>query len=209
MALVDKRVVMVLYSCHSDPYSHQVRVVLAEKGVNVDIQTYNKEDLPEKLLDINPYNSLPTLVDRELVLYHAPIIMEYLDERFPHPSLLPIYPVARAESRKMLFRIEHDWYRLMKFIESSDDEELVNTAREQLRDSLISLSPVFDDKDYFLSDDFTLVDCCIAPLLWRLPKLGIQLPAQADAIKEYMDRVFNRESFQASLTDVERELRVA
>ncbi|NQY44117.1 MAG: glutathione S-transferase N-terminal domain-containing protein, partial [Legionellales bacterium] len=126
MALVAKRVVMVLYSCHSDPYSHQVRVVLAEKGVNVDIQTYNKEDLPEKLLDINPYNSLPTLVDRELVLYHAPIIMEYLDERFPHPSLLPIYPVARAESRKMLFRIEHDWYRLMKFIESSDDEELVN-----------------------------------------------------------------------------------
>ncbi len=209
MALVAKRVVMVLYSCHSDPYSHQVRVVLAEKGVNVDIQTYEKDDLPQKLLDINPYNSLPTLVDRELVLYHAPIIMEYLDERFPHPSLLPIYPVARSESRKMLFRIENDWYKLMKFIESSDDESLVNTAREQLRDSLISLSPVFADKNYFLSDDFTLVDCCIAPLLWRLPKLGIQLPPQASAIKEYMDRVFKRESFQTSLTDIERELRVA
>ncbi len=209
MALVAKRVVMVLYSCESDPYSHQVRIVLAEKGVNVDIQTVVKDNFPQKLIDINPYQSLPTLVDRELVLYHAPIIMEYLDERFPHPPLLPIYPVARSESRKMLFRIENDWYRLVRFIMESDDMNLVESARSQLKDSLVSLCPVFADKPFFLSEDFTLVDCCIAPLLWRLPQLGIELPPQADAILEYASRVFARDSFQASLTDRERELRAA
>lgn len=209
MALVAKRVVMVLYSCESDPYSHQVRIVLAEKGVNVDIQTVDRTDLPQKLLDINPYQSLPTLVDRELVLYHAPIIMEYFDERFPHPTLLPVYPVARAESRKMLFRIENDWYRLMRFIMDSDDADMVNVARQQLLDSVVSLVPVFADKPYFLSEEFTLVDCCIAPLLWRFPQLGIELPEQAQSIKDYAARVFARESFKTSLTDLERELRAA
>lgn len=209
MALVAKRVVMVLYSCESDPYSHQVRIVLAEKGVNVDIQTHDMHELPQQLVDINPYQSLPTLVDRDLVLYNAPIIMEYLDERFPHPPLLPIYPVARAESRKMLFRIENDWYKLMHFITQSEQPHLVQTARDQLRDSIISLAPVFADKPYFLSEEFSLVDCCIAPLLWRLPNLEIDLPAQANSIKEYMDRVFERDSFKTSLTDLEKELRAA
>lgn len=208
MALVAKRVVMVLYSCESDPYSHQVRIVLAEKGVNVDIQPV-KHEIPAELIDVNPYQSLPTLIDRELVLYHAPIIMEYLDERFPHPPLLPIYPVARAESRKMLFRIEHDWYQLMNFILKSDDEDSKDLAREQLRDSLISLAPVFANNTFFLSEEFTLVDCCIAPLLWRLPQLGIELNSSADPIREYMDSIFKRDSFVQSLTDIEKELRSA
>lgn len=208
MALVAKRVVMVLYSNEMDPYSHQVRIVLAEKGVNVDVQPVDQE-LPQKVLELNPYQSLPTLIDRDLVLYNPSIIMEYLDERFPHPPLLPIYPVARAESRKMLFRIEHDWYRLMNFIMKSPDEQLVQKARDQLSDSLVSLNPVFADKPFFLSDEFSLVDCCIAPLLWRLPQLKITLPEQAKPITDYMGRVFARESFQLSLSELEKELNAA
>jgi stringent starvation protein A len=157
-------------------------------------------------LQLNPYNTLPTLVDRDLVLYHAEVIMEYLDERFPHPPLLPVYPVARAKSRLMVFRIETDWYRLVRLIEGSDPIK-ADEAREELRSGLIALEPVFADTPYFLSQDFTLVDCVIAPLLWRLPSYGIDIPASVKAIYQYKARVFDRDSFQASLTEAEREIR--
>ncbi len=209
MAIVAKRTVMSLFSDMQDIYSHQVRIVLAEKGVNVEIHPVTPEALPEDLLDVNPYGGVPTLIDRELVLYEPRIIMEYLDERFPHPPLLPVYPVARAESRKMMFRIEKDWYSLMRDIVAAQDEATVDVARKRLADSLISIEPVFNDKAYFLSDEFSLIDCVIAPLLWRLPVLGVELPATAKAIKKYMNRVFERDSFQASLTENERELRAA
>ena len=123
MAIVAKRTVMSLFSCMQDIYSHQVRIVLAEKGVNVEIHPVETDNLPEDLLDVNPYGSVPTLIDRELVLYQARIIMEYLDERFPHPPLLPVYPVARAESRKMMHRIDNDWYDLVKNIHNDVDAE--------------------------------------------------------------------------------------
>ncbi len=209
MALVAKRTVMVLYSDEQDPYSHQVRIVLAEKGVNVNIQTIDSKQLPQDLIDINPYQTLPTLVDRELVLYHAPIIMEYLDERFPHPPLLPVYPVTRANSRKLLHRVENDWYSLMRIIVRNESDMIVQNARQQLLDSLLSVLPVFSNKSFFLSDEFTLVDCSLAPLLWRLPQLGIELPAHAQPIMDYLERISQRDSFQMSLTEVERELRVA
>lgn len=209
MAIVAKRTVMSLFSDVVDIYSHQVRIVLAEKGVNVEIYPVTKNDeLPEDLLDINPYGSVPTLIDRELVLYEARIIMEYLDERFPHPPLLPVYPVARAETRKMMHRIENDWYSLLPMIESNNEMEALK-GRKQLVESLINLAPVFADKPFFLSHEFSLLDCCVAPLLWRLPKLGIELPDKTNAIKNYMQRIFKRDSFQASLTDVERELQAA
>ena len=134
--------------------------------------------------------------------------MEYLDERFPHPPLLPVYPVARAESRKMMFRIEDDWYSLMRIIEGGNPQN-AQSARLQLAQSLTSLSPVFADKPYFLSDDFSLIDCCIAPLLWRLHQLGVEIPENAQGLKDYTNRIFNRKSFQMSLTDIERELRAA
>ena len=206
MAIITKRTIMSLYSDNDDIYSHQVRIVLAEKGVNVDIMLAKADDVPSDLLAVNPYVTSPTLIDRELVLYEARIIMEYLDERFPHPPLLPVYPVARAETRKMMHRIEQDWYHLLQFIYAGKDDAL---ARQRLSDSLISLEPVFADKPYFLSDEFSLLDCALAPLLWRLPQLGIEISEQEKGLTAYMQRLFKRESFQASLTDAERQLRAA
>lgn len=204
MAIIAKRTIMSLYSNEDDIYSHQVRIVLAEKGVNVDIMSIRRGETPKDLLEVNPYGTVPTLLDRELVLYEARIIMEYLDERFPHPPLLPVYPVARAETRKMMHRIEHDWYTLINPIKAQD-----KAAQKRLLDSLCSLEPIFGDKPYFLSDEFSLLDCALVPLLWRLPQLGIQIPEQCKGLTNYMKRMFVRASIQDSLTDTERQLRVA
>lgn len=207
MAIVAKRTIMSLFSDIDDVYSHQVRIVLAEKGVNVEILPAKQNEPGEDLLALNPYGTVPTLIDRELVLYEPRIIMEYLDERFPHPPLLPVYPVARAETRKMMHRIEHDWYYLMNQIlkEGSETEK----ARTNLAESLISLDPVFGDKPYFLSEEFSLLDCALAPLLWRLPCLGIEITPAHKGLTAYMQRLFKRDSFQVSLTDAERQLREA
>ncbi|MGB1238609.1 MAG: glutathione S-transferase N-terminal domain-containing protein [Pseudomonadales bacterium] len=209
MGVVTKRSSMTFLSDGSDHYSHRVRIVLAEKSVAVEIIDCDACDVPEDLASLNPYNSLPTLVDRELVLYEPNVMMEYLDERFPHPPLLPVYPVARAESRLYMHRIQKDWCQLVDQILSgklSVDE--LEVTRKQLRDSLITISPIFAEKEFFMSEEFTLVDCCIAPILWRLPSLGVELPAdQCEALLEYMDRLFERESFQESLSEYERELR--
>ena len=205
MAII-KRSVMTLYSGAGDIQSHRVRIVLAEKAVTVDVLNVDLNNPPEDLVDLNPYNSVPTLVDRDLVLYEPNIIMEYLDERFPHPPLLPVYPVARAKSRLMVYRIEQDWYGLVKKIVSSGKENDIEAARQELRDSLTALAPVFADMPFFLSNDFSLVDCCIAPLLWRLPSMAIKLPPKAKAVLDYGQRIFARDSFQVSLTEYEQEL---
>ncbi len=201
-----KRSVMTLYSDPKGIQGHRARICLAEKGVTVDILTINLEDPPEDLVELNPYNTVPTLVDRELVLYQTNIIMEYLDERFPHPPLLPVYPVARAKCRLMVYRIEKDWYQLADQIEQGKSAEAAK-ARKELTDNLVSLAPVFANMPFFLSEEFSLVDCTIAPLLWRLPHLGIELPASAKAINAYAQRMFDRDSFRASLTEAEREMR--
>lgn len=201
----NKRSVMTLFSGANDLYSHQVRIVLAEKGVSVEIHDVLHDALPEDLIELNPYGSVPTLVDRELVLYESLIIMEYLDERFPHPPLMPVYPVSRGSSRLMMHRIEKDWYSLAKRILNGDNAA---EARQELKESLLALGPVFEEYPYFMSEEFTLVDCYMAPLLWRLPEFGIELNGMgAKSIKAYMLRVFERDSFQASLTETERELR--
>lgn len=209
MGVVAKRSSMTFFSGGSDHYSHRVRIVLCEKGVAVDIVECKANELPEDVAAQNPYNSLPTLLDRELVLYEPNVMMEYLDERFPHPPLLPVYPVARAESRLFIHRIQRDWCVLVDRIlagEGSDAE--LDAARKDLRDSLVTISPIFAEKPFFMSDEFTLVDCCLAPILWRLPQLGIELPeAQTKPLQAYMDRLFERESFQASLSEYEREIR--
>lgn len=203
-----KRSVMTLYSGPSDIDSHQIRIVLAEKGVTVDVLSVNPDQLDEDLLTLNPYGTLPTLVDRDLVLYHVDVIMEYLDERFPHPPLLPVYPIARAKCRLMLKRLEHDWYSLVKLIQSDDATNVQKEeAKKSLRNTLNTLAPVFAEMPYFLSEDFTLVDCRIAPLLWRLPMLGVTLPNTVKSILKYQDRVFKRESFEVSLSENEREMR--
>lgn len=202
-----KRSVMTLYSGPADLDSHQARIVLAEKGVTVDVLSVDVSKPDEDLLSLNPYGNFPTLVDRDLVLYDVDVIMEYLDERFPHPPLLPVYPIARAKSRLMLQRIEMDWYTLARKIESDQTTAAQkDEARKSLRDMLVTLAPVFAESNYFLSDEFTLVDCRIAPLLWRLPLLEIKLPPSAKSIEKYQSRVFARDAFQASLTEVEREM---
>ncbi len=204
----NKRSVMTLFSGASDLYSHQVRIVLAEKGVTVEINQVDPNNLPEDLVELNSYKSVPTLIDRELVLYHSRIIMEYLDERFPHPPLMPVYPVARGNSRLMMHRVEADWYSLVNTIKTGDATQ-AQAARQELTAGLLAIAPVFEEFPYFMSEDFTLVDCYMAPLLWRLPELGIELSGRGSKeLKTYMIRIFDRESFQASLTDVERDIRV-
>ncbi len=206
MAVIsNRRSVMTLFSDASCPQSHRVRMVLAEKGITVEIVNIDPDNLPEDLIDLNPYQSVPTLMDRELVLYDPQVIVEYLDERFPHPPLMPVDPVSRARSRLALHRIEKDWYSLLADMERG--EKTAAKARKALRDSLASSAEVFEAKPFFLSDDFSLVDASLAPILWRLKHYRIELPAQAKPVLDYADRLFARESFQASLTEAEREMR--
>lgn len=206
MAVVaNKRSVMTLYSDAQSPYSHRVRMVLAEKNITVDIVDVDPLQLTDDVMDLNPYGTLPTLVDRDLALYESRIIMEYLDERFPHPPLLPVDPVSRASSRLFMYRVDRDWYSLMDII--LEGGKPATKARKDLRDSLTVTAPVFGSKPFFMSDDLTLVDCSIAPLLWRLPALEVELPAQAKAVNEYAARLFDHASFQESLTELEREMR--
>jgi RNA polymerase-associated protein len=204
-----RRSSMTLFSDPTCQYSHRVRIVLAEKGVTVDIEDIEANAVTEEILEANPYGTLPTLVDRDLALYESKVVMEYLDERFPHPPLLPVYPVARAQSRLWIYRIERDWCTLIDTILASPDSKKAEAARKEFRESLITIASIFTEMSYFMSEEFTLVDCCLAPMLWRLPQLGIELPSnrQVKPLLDYMDRLFERPSFEESLTDLEREYR--
>ncbi|OEY66684.1 glutathione S-transferase N-terminal domain-containing protein [Marinobacter sp. X15-166B] len=208
MGVVTKRSSMTFFSDPASQYSHRVRIVLAEKGVTVDIVDVEPDNPPEELSDMNPYNAVPTLVDRDLVLYEPNIMMEYLDERFPHPPLLPVYPVARANSRLMIHRIQRDWCGLVDQIVAQPTGKAADAARKELRESLTAAAPLFDEMPYFMSEEFTIVDCCIIPILWRLPALGVELPEkQAKPVHKYMERMFARESTKASLSDLEEDIR--
>lgn len=198
---------MNLYSTPTSIYCHRTRIVLAEKDIAHESIIVDSKSLPEDLIDLNPYSSLPTLVDRDLVLYNSRVIMEYLEERFPHPPLMPVGPVARAQTRLALFRVENDWYPLAEIIETKGEKAAVK-ARKELMESLAASADVFSAMPYFLSEDFSLVDASIAPLLWRLPHYGIELPRAAKAILSYADRLFDRDGFQRSLTEGEREFRL-
>ena len=205
-SIANRRSVMVLYSDSTSPAGHCVRLVLGEKDINVEINFVEDGERPEALIEINPYNSVLTLIDRDLVLYDEQIIMEYLDERFPHPPLLPVDPVSRAGNRQLRFRVLKDLYSLIDDIESSDSAKSSN-AQKNMKDNLTAIAPAFMQKPYFMSDDYTLVDCCMAPLLWRLSKYGVKLPVSASPVEQYADRLFEREAFQSSLSEAEKEMR--
>jgi len=209
MGVVAKRSSMIFFSDPTSHYSHRVRIVLAEKGVTVDMIEADALHPPTELSELKPYNSLPTLVDRDLVLYESKVMMEYLDERFPHPPLLPVYPVARAESRLLIHRIEKDWCALVDSIQHTRSENVIKKATKELKDSITGIAPIFAEKPFFMSEEFTLVDCCIAPILWRLPSLGVDIRSskQTKPLLAYMDALFARESFQESLSEQEREMR--
>lgn len=198
---------MTLFSKAADPWSHRTRIVLAEKGIHVETIEVEDGSLPEDLLDLNPYHSVPTLIDRDLVLYDSRVIIEYLDERFPHPPLMPVDPVARAQFRVALYRIERDWYDLARQIDDPSDRKLGQKARKALKDSILASAEVFKAKPYFLSAEFSLVDATIAPILWRLASWEVELPPQAQGIAQYAQRVFARPTFRQSLSSLEQEMR--
>ena len=203
-----RRSSMTLFSDSSSQYSHRVRIVLAEKGVTVDIEDIDANNVTQEILEANPYGTLPTLVDRDLALYESKVVMEYLDERFPHPPLLPVYPVARAQSRLWIHRVERDWCNLVDTIIANPEASESAAARKEFQESLVSISDIFTEMPFFMSEEFTLVDCCLAPMLWRLPQLGIEIPnnRQTKPLLAYINRLFDRPSFQESLTDLEREI---
>lgn len=198
---------MNLYTTATSIECHRTRIVLNEKDIVHEVILVDPKKIPEDLIDLNPYGSLPTLVDRDLVIYNSRVIMEYLEERFPHPPLMPVGPVQRAQTRLTLFQVEHDWYPLVDIIETKG-EKAVAKAKKDLTDSIVSIAEVFTTMPYFMSEDFTLVDASIAPILWRLRHYGIELPKEAKAINTYADRIFEREGFILSLTESERELRL-
>lgn len=206
--IANRRSVMTLFSRPMCIHSHRTRLVLAEKNINIDIANVDGPDLPEDLMDLNPYHTVPTLVDRDLVLYDSRVIIEYLDERFPHPPLMPVDPVTRAQFRLALFRIETDWYRLAEEFDADGERKLSSKSKKVLRESILASADLFSAKQYFLSEEFSLVDCTIAPVLWRLPIYGIDLGSRASSVEDYMKRVFERRSFQQSLTELEQEMRL-
>ncbi len=184
-------------------------MVLAEKGVTVDVIDVDQNNKPDELAEVNPYNSVPTLLDRDLVLYEANVIMEYLDERFPHPPLLPVYPVQRALSRLWITRIDREWSQKVELLIAGKGRETVlSKARKELRDSLTAVAPIFAERPFFMNDEFSLVDCCVAPILWRLKEIDITLPERSTRpLTKYMNMIFEREGFRASLTESELEMR--
>ena len=205
--LANRRSVMNLFTSPSCPFCHLARIVLAEKDITFEAIDVDLSNPPEDLSELNPYNTVPTLIDRDLVLYDARVIVEYLDERFPHPPLMPVDPVSRAKTRLALHRVEKDWYPLMDDI-LNKGEKAAAKARKMLRESIISSNELFKVLPFFLSEDYTLVDATIAPLLWRLTMMGIELPDEAKAVNDYAKRIFDREAFQLSLTETEREMRL-
>ncbi len=204
-SVANRRSLMVFYSDSVSAIGHAVRIVLAEKDVNVEINYVDDDDnRPEVLNELNPYNSVLTLIDRDLVLYDAQIIMEYLDERFPHPPLMPVDPVNRASNRQLRYRVMRDLYAAVEDIEA-DNEIAAANAKKVLRDNLTAIAPAFSQMPYFMSEDYSLIDCCVAPLMWRLAEYGIKLPMSAKPLQEYADRLYEREAFQTSLSAVEKE----
>ena len=198
---------MALYSSETSLDCHRVRFVLAEKGINVDIVNVSvDESAAADLAELNPYNEAPTLVDRDLVLYDAGVINDYLDERYPHPPLMPVDPVSRAQLRLVHHRIIKDWYILAKDIENASTKAAADKAAKQLKEGLIAANELFKMSDYVLSDELSLVDCTLGPLLWRLPFYGVKLGKPGASVEAYAHRIFSRESFKTCLTQAERDL---
>jgi len=200
---------MALFSSETSLDCQRVRFVLAEKGINVDIVNVSvDESAAADLAELNPYNKAPTLVDRDLVLYDAGVINDYLDERYPHPPLMPVDPVSRAQLRLVHHRILKDWYSLAYEIESTTGKK-AETAAKQLKEGIIAANELFKMSDFVLSDELSLVDCTLGPLLWRLSHYGVTLGKPGASVEAYAHRIFSRASFKSSLTQAERDLMLA
>jgi RNA polymerase-associated protein len=197
---------MTLYSGTTDPFSQRCRFVLFEKGMDfqvIDVDMFNK---PEDLAVINPYNKVPVLVERDLVLYEANIINEYIDERFPHPQLMPADPVMRARARLFLHRFENELFCHIDAVEHGV-QKAADKARHTIRDNLTQISVVFAKQKYMLGDEFSMLDVAIAPLLWRLDHYGIQLGKEAAPLMKYAERLFSRPAYSEAMTPAEKAMR--
>jgi RNA polymerase-associated protein len=197
---------MNLYSGTTDPFSHRCRIVLYEKGMDfqvIDVDLFSK---PEDIAIINPYNRVPVLVDRDLVLYESNIINEYIDERFPHPQLMPPDPIMRARARQLLHTLENELFSHIDALEKGQ-KAAVDKARAQVRDQLVQLAPMFTKQKFMLGDEFSMLDVAIAPLLWRLEHYAIEVPKSAAALMKYAERIFSRQGFIDALTPSERAMR--
>ena len=197
---------MTLYSGTTDPYSHRCRIVLFEKGMDFQVIDVDLANKPEDLAVINPHNTVPVLVERELVLEQANIINEYIDERFPHPQLMPADPVMRARARLFLHNFEEQLFSHINDLES-DNQRAAEKARTTIRDNLTQIVPLFSKQEYILCDDFSMLDVAIAPLLWRLGHYGIELPKQAAPLLKYAERIFSRPAYIEAMTPSEKAMR--
>ena len=197
---------MTLYSGTTDPYSHRCRIVLFEKGMDFQVIDVDLANKPEDLAIINPHNTVPVLVERDLVLEQANIINEYIDERFPHPQLMPADPVVRARARLFLHNFEEQLFDHIKDLES-DNQKAADKARATIRDNLTQIVPLFSKQEYILGDDFSMLDVAIAPLLWRLGHYGIELPKQAAPLLKYAERIFSRPAYIEAMTPSEKAMR--
>lgn len=201
-----KKIMMTLYSGTTCPFSQRCRIVLFEKGMDfqiIDVDVHNK---PEDLAVMNPYNQVPVLVERDLVLHEANIINEYIDERFPHPQLMPADPVMRSRARLFLFRFENELFSHVETIEHGSPKAAEN-ARAVVRDNLIQLAPIFAKQHFMLGEEYSMLDVAIAPLLWRLDYYGIAMPRQAAPLLKYGERLFARPAFIEALTPSEKAMR--
>ena len=205
MAIEQRQSCMILFSGVEDYLSHRVRFVMAEKDAEHEVEWVDPDYTKKSFKDVSPYGVLPAIADRDLTLFGSRVIMEYLDERFPHPPLMRIDPVDRAKDRLMIDRIDMDWLVRMNDIENSPTRA-ANVARKALAKSIAMLDPIFAEIEYFMSDELSLVDCSIAPILWRLPSLKVELPPSAKSVISYGKRLFSRATFQDSLTEEEREM---
>jgi RNA polymerase-associated protein len=203
---ITRRSIMTLYADALEPLGHAVRIVLAEKDVNVEVCFITEQTKPEDLNDLNPYGTLLTLVDRELVIYEPQVMMEYLDDRYPHPPLMPVDPVSRANNRQIRQRVMRDLFSNVTALHGRN-ELAAGNARKVVRDHLTAIAPAFSQQPFFLSAEMSLIDCCLVPLLWRLDYYDIKLPAQCKALMQYADRMFARPAFRASLSPEERAMR--
>lgn len=196
---------MNLYSGTTDPFSHRCRIVLYEKGMDfqvIDVDLFNK---PEDIAVINPYNRVPVLVERELILYEPNIINEYIDERFPHPQLMPADPIMRARARQLLSTMEREIFAYIEPLEKNI--KTADKARTEIRNRLTELAPMFSKQKFLLGDEFSMLDVAIAPLLWRLDHYGIDLPKTAAPLMKYAERIFSRQGFIDALTPSEKVMR--
>jgi Glutathione S-transferase len=203
--ITSRKSAMILFTSANCIMSHCVRLVVHEKGVPADIEYFDPNDPPEDLIELNPHGNSPTFIERDLVLFDARIIMEYLDERFPHPALHQMDPIARANARMRINRIDREWYPLLEEVQIHGDKKAAK-AKKMLKESLMAAAPAFEATPYFCSEEYSLIDCAMAPFLWRLPSIGIEITSLGKGITAYANRLFSRKAFQDSLTREEKEL---